>query len=159
VIYDPWLVKNPFVVDPPVVDKKDRGQASSSDFIIPVTGGLTEISCESESVTLFVDQMQVTFDSLCGYEVAFDILTNETLPGPLNLNDKFLFGLSIYLYKDGTFVSELPAGANVTISYPMAGRAVKWNPAISEWQEIQRTEVPGSVRVDAASGTYILIEN
>lgn len=159
VIYDPWLVKDPFVVVPPIVDEKDRNQINFPGFIIPVTGGLTEINCESESVTLFVDKMLVLFSGLCGYSVAFDILTNETLPGPVDVNEEFLFGLSIYLYKDGTFVSELPVDASVAVSYPMAGTALEWNSTTLAWQEIQSLEASGHTRVDAASGTYILVEN
>jgi hypothetical protein len=110
-------------------------------------------------MTLLVDKIQVSFSGLCGYSVAFDVLTRETLPGPLDGNNKFLFGLGIYLYKDGTFVSELPVDANVAISYPTAGMAMEWNSTTSTWQEIQGTEVLGHTEVDAASGTYILIGN
>jgi nitrous oxidase accessory protein NosD len=160
VIYDPWLVKDPsVVVVPPVVEEKERNQTGLPGFIIPVTGGLTELGCESEPMTLLVDKIQVSFSGLCGYSVAFDILTRETLPGPLDGNNKFLFGLSIYLYKDGTFVSEIPVDANVAISYPTTGMAREWNSTTSTWQEIQGTEVLGHTEVNAASGTYILIGN
>ncbi len=162
VIYDPWLVENPFVVAPVVggSNTETRYQATSSDFIIPVTGGeLTEISCAAESVTLLLDgQIEVVFTGLCGHEVAFELLTDQSLPGKLDGDGKLLFGLSISIYKDGTSVGELPVNANVTISYPQLGTAMEWNAANGAWQEIQGTEADGQVKVDAGSGTYILLE-
>jgi nitrous oxidase accessory protein NosD len=168
VIYDPWLVEDPFiptplptVVVPPIVQQKDpvnRFPASSADFIIPVTGGLIEISCDSEALTMLADQTEITFTGLCGYEVAVELLTNELLPGKLDQGDRFLLGLSIHLYKDGISINELPANAKVTISYPLIGTALEWDSVIPAWQESQSNEVKGRTLVDAGSGTYVLIE-
>lgn len=170
VIYDPWLEEDPFIlppvvpsdVVPQVVEEKDRvnrSPATSAGFIIPVTGGLTELSCDSEAVTLLADQTEVTFTGLCGYEVAFDLLTSETLPGKLDQTDRFLLGLHIYLYKDGVVVDEVPVNANVTISYPLIGTTMEWNVDNAAWQKIHSDKVEGRTIVDGNTGIFILIEN
>ncbi|CAG1002346.1 hypothetical protein ANAEL_03063 [Anaerolineales bacterium] len=162
VIYDPWLVKDPFVTPvnpfvPPVAVEKDTVKRSQSVPLMAGSGELAEISCESQSASFLVGEIKVVFTGLCGYETKLDLLTNELLPAKLDNSYKFLFGLDISLYQDGKPVSELPADANVTISYPATGLVMEWNSTTGDWQEIQAGEVNGRAEVDAGSGTFILI--
>lgn len=163
VLYDPWLVKNPFL--PPVVDKvDDEEKGSKKDFpasLIPVTGGqLTSISCEFETSTLLIGDIKVIFSGLCGYEVLLELLTYETLPASLNDGEALLYGLNIILFEKGVPVDGLPANAKVIISYPVAGVPMKWSSsAVNPWLALEGRQVDDRFEVDVDSGTFILIGN
>ncbi|WKZ37829.1 MAG: right-handed parallel beta-helix repeat-containing protein [Anaerolineales bacterium] len=163
ILYDPWLVKNPFL--PPVVDKvDDEEKGSKKDFpasLIPVTGGqLTSISCEFETSTLLIGDIKVIFSGLCGYEVLLELLTYETLPASLNDGEALLYGLNIILFERGVPVDGLPANAKVIISYPVAGVPMKWSSsAVNPWLALEGRQVDDRFEVDVDSGTFILIGN
>lgn len=159
VIYDPWLDEDPFIVVPPVVNDKNhvnRVQVTPP-FIIPVTGELTEISCETESSTLLAGEVKVTLAGLCGYQIMLEVLTNEVLPAKLDNGDTLLFGLNINLFKNGTLIDELPADASIVISFPSTGSAMKLNSSVNAWQEIKGKDIDGQFEVDAGPGTFVLV--
>ena len=134
VLYTPWLTANPFA------SSGGNGGSGSGELsmpIIPITGGQpTTVECGSPTMTVEVDDIEVTFSGLCGYEVELEPVTAAGLPGVLNQNQKFVTGVAVTLLKDGRAVDALPAGTSIQVSYlkPSGSASIMaWNG--SSWVE------------------------
>lgn len=107
VLYDPWLVKNPFAsagstVLPVGADGRPMMENQGEIPVFQVTSGQpTEISCGSQSVTLQIEDIKVTFTGLCGYEVVLDTISKDTLPSELGQGNNLEDGVTIRLLKRG----------------------------------------------------------
>ena len=165
ILYDLWLASNPFAAaggGGPVVDdgtpKPPVTTFSSGLFAFaggPLSGETTEISCDTESVTLSVGDINVILVGLCGYEVALELVTEDAAQSALDGGGKFLYGVSITLLKDGAPVESLPADAQITVSFPEVGVPMQWN---GSWAEVSGNVVGGRFEVQATPGVYILID-
>jgi nitrous oxidase accessory protein NosD len=183
VIYNPWLMTDPFappppppIVVPPVSSPKivpPSGDVirhtKANPFvgivgqIIPVTGGaMTVLSCSSSSTQLVLNGIIITFDGLCGYSVVADEVVEAGLPAKLPGSEAFVSGIAFSLLKNGQPITILPDGALVQIAYPIpAGFEGKtftvlfWDGA--KWVDVAASISSGYATVNAPnSGTFIL---
>ena len=98
-----------------------RGQAgtSTANSIIPVIGGQqTIVSCNSQSVTLQIEDIKVTLTGLCGYRVILDTVSKENLPGDLGQGNNLEEGVTIKILKSEKMIDTLPVDASLEVVYP-----------------------------------------
>ena len=144
VLYDPWLTADPFAGGPAVPPTggpgSGRGQTgtSSNTSVIPVTGGLpTAISCDTPSLTLKMEEIEVTLTGLCGYDVILEQVSKENLPGDLGQGDNLEDGLVIKIMKGGQVIDTLPIEASLLVGYPkpISGETSVMTWSGNGWQE------------------------
>lgn len=170
ILYDLWLTSNPFATPPgggggdPIVDdgkpvvKVPPFTFASGPLAFaggPLNSTATEISCSETESSISIDDLEVVFVGLCGYEVALEAVTEDEVQSALEDGGKFLYGVNVILLKDGVPVDSLPADAKITILFPQEGKALQWN---GSWVEINGKMTNGNYVVQAGSGIYILID-
>jgi hypothetical protein len=168
VLYNPWLLANPFagsVTVPPSGGEggNGRGQTESSTGfpVVPVTGGQqTTISCESQSVTIKIEDIKVTLTALCGYDVVLEKVSKDNLPGALGEGNNLEDGVLIKILKGGKVIETLPVDASLSVAYPKPANSdtsvLTWNG--NGWQE-QVSYINGNDIVTdlAAPSTLVLV--
>jgi parallel beta-helix repeat protein len=168
VLYNPWLLVNPFagsVTLPPSGGEggNGRGQTESSTGfpVIAVTGGQeTTISCDSQSMTIKIEDIKVTLTALCGYDVVLEKVSKENLPGTLGQGINLEDGVLIKILKGGKVIDTLPVDASLSVAYPKPGSndtsVLTWNG--NGWQE-QVSHIDGNNIVAnlTAPSTLVLV--
>ena len=137
--------------------------------LIPVTGGeKIEIPCTSECITFTLPNgSEVEFCGLCEYSMSISEETEDTLPFDKPEGVSMLLGMTINLFDlNGIMVTDLPAGASLTIGFPMGDKGKDllgiqlWDPAKEEWVlliDALATEGQLQAKIDWP-GTAILVE-
>jgi hypothetical protein len=144
VIYTPWLTQNPFagnVTLPPAGGEDSRGDGQGqigTTLLVPVTGGQeTAISCDSRSMTIQIEEINVTLTALCGYNVVLEKVSKDSLPGDLGQGNNLEDGVLIKIMKDGKVIDTLPLDASMSVAYPKPANSdtsvMTWNG--KGWQE------------------------
>jgi len=109
----------------------------------------------------------VEFCGLCGYSVSLAEETADTVPFEMPEGVSMLLGLTINLFdKNGDLVEELPAGATMTLTFPMGTKVEDllgiqlWDPEKEEWVlliDTLATDGQLEAKIDWP-GTAILVE-
>ena len=136
---------------------------------IPVTGAeKVELDCNADCVVLELPGgARVEFCGLCGYSVSLAEETADTVPFEMPEGVSMLLGLTINLFdKNGDLVEELPAGATMTLTFPMGTKVEDllgiqlWDPEKEEWVlliDTLATDGQLEAKIDWP-GTAILVE-
>jgi hypothetical protein len=146
------------------------------DPLIPVTGGLTALSCKVANTIQLPDLKQVTFTGiLCDYKAGLQAETLDTLTENMKTDDlvkNFSAGMTISLVdKENNAVVNLPTGVKAVVEFPvsaeMKGRSydiLRWDPTANNgkglWvsaEDVTMTEKYISGR-SSVTGTFALVE-
>jgi len=116
--------------------------------LIPVTGGLNDLSCVEANTLILPSGDKVTFsDPLCEFEAALTQEFSDTLLAPLPSGLTFVSGFNLELQKKATNFKVLPEPVTDTLSFVVPedfqGKSLKilfWDAAakggLGEWVEI-----------------------
>jgi parallel beta-helix repeat protein len=162
VLYDPWLIVNPFA-PLPVAEPAAPAAGPARRTILPTTGGeMLDLSCD-EPVTLVIlnNTHRVEFKGLCGYQAMIEEVPAEGLPGALPDGETYTTSLEIGLFQNGNPVDVLPAGTSIKIDFLLDAGQVDdpfsvlfWNPEANSnagaWVTLPGLgDAPGLTALDA----------
>ena len=111
--------------------------ANSSTSIIPVTGGLIDLACDSVFSAFGI---QLSFFNLCDQQAAIEGITADSLPGKLPNGFTFVTGMNIQIFSDGEVLPTLPDGSGIQMDFPASDgeqfAVLYWNG--TTWIEIMQ---------------------
>ena len=120
---------------PTNVPGSSTSESSSSAGIIPVTGGLIDLNCDSVFPAF---EIQLSFIHLCDQQAAIKGVTTDSLPGKLPDGFTFVTGLNVQIFSEGKVLSALPDGSGIQLDFPVSGddqfAVLYWNG--TTWIEI-----------------------
>ena len=103
---------------PTNVPGSSTSEANSSAVLIPVTGGLIDLNCNS---VFSVFEIQLSFINLCEQQAAIKGMSTDSLPGKLPAGFTFVTGLNIQIFSEGKSLPALPDGSGIQLDYPVSG--------------------------------------
>jgi hypothetical protein len=112
-------------------------ESGSSTLIVPITGGLIDLACDSVFSAFGV---QLSFFNLCDQQTTIKDITSSNLPGKLPNDFTFVMGLNLQILNDGEVLPDLPDGSGIQLGFPASGdpddqfAVLYWNG--SAWVEI-----------------------
>lgn len=134
-------------------------ESSSSTSLVPVTGGLIDLDCDSVFSAFGVN---LSFFNLCDEQASLKGITANNLPGKLPGGFTLVVGIDVQVLRDGQALETLPADSGIQLDFPTVGGASDQFAALywdgSAWIEImQKTsddKVAGLLEFDAANELY-----
>ncbi len=130
---------------------------STSSLIIPLTGGLIDLDCNS-SFSMF--GIKLTFLNLCDQQTLIKNVTAGSLPGKLPQGFSFVMGLDIKVLSNGQTLQNLPNGSGIQMDFPISSgnqfAVLYWNG--SSWvegsQQLSEDQVSQVVASSADDNLY-----
>jgi hypothetical protein len=133
--------------------------SNSSTSLMPVTGGLINLECDSVFSAFGV---KLSFVNLCDQQASLKDITTNNLPGKLPNGLALVVGIDVQILSDGQVLETLPDGSGIQLDFLTGGdvedefAVLYWDG--SNWMEItQRAsddKVAGLVNFDAANELY-----
>lgn len=141
------------------------GTASSSNNVIPVTGGQRmDLDCDS---VFLVFGVRVSFMNLCDQQTVINAVEGSTLPGDLPAGYSFVMGLDLDILSDGQSLETLPAGTGVELDFPVGATGeyavLFWDEDQGKWVEVSSAldaaQLTGALNSEDGDGLYQLSED
>lgn len=133
--------------------------SNSSASLVPVTGGLIDLDCDSSFSAFGV---KLSFINLCDQQASLKGITANNLPGKLPNSFTLVAGIDVQVLSEGQVLKTLPDDSGIQLDFPTVGGSgeqfavLYWDG--SAWIEItQKTsddKVAGLVEFDAANELY-----
>ena len=146
-------------LSPTDTPSSSASDSNSSTSLVPVTGGLIDLDCDSVFSAFGV---KLSFINLCDQQATIKGITAGSLPGKLPSGFTFVTGLNVQILNDGLVLQALPDGSGIQLDFPTSGAAddefvvIYWNG--SAWIEVtQKTsedKVSALVDTNAANELY-----
>lgn len=149
--------------------------APADDGVIPVTGGLTRLSCTSANTVQLPDGKAVSFSGiLCDYQAGLQAETLSTFTDVMRseaVSKYFVDAMTVSLIDaENQSLAELPAGVSVTVRFPLPAssqgktyQVLRWDPLADDgrgaWLPVGTTSITEQMitATDQYTGVYVLV--